>query len=403
MTQKRKFPTLFLLICLLGFPQISETIYTPSLPDLAHGLNIKMDLAELTLSIYFAGFAFGVLTFGVLADWMGRRRSMILGIVIYILGSLGCSFSSSISALLFYRFFQAFGAAAGSVVTQTMLRDLYTGPERQRVFSIVSGALAFSPAMGPVIGGLINQLFHWRANFHALVLMGIILGFWSFFRLYETSGGPTQGKKLGTVEFLSLCKEMSRDSALLRNTVLVGACNGILFSYYAEAPFIFIELLELKPVQYGFLGLVIATSFFYASFLSIRLNRRLSIQNTITTGALISCLGAFLLSLTCWFITPSTHHISILLWASLMISLIFVFLGIGIIIPNCLSQALQKYKDHSGTAGSLFGFTYYWLIAGFTALMGILHNNTALAMPLYFCVLTGGMCILGASAQKSVT
>src|SRR4029079_14994620 len=113
-----KLPSFFLLICLLGFPHLSETIYTPSLPDLARDLAIKMNLAEFTLSIYFIGFAFGVLTYGILADILGRRKSMILGILVYLLGSLGCSFAYSIEHLLFFRFVQAFGASVGSVVTQ---------------------------------------------------------------------------------------------------------------------------------------------------------------------------------------------------------------------------------------------------------------------------------------------
>src|SRR6185312_1310355 len=113
MNKKVQGPALSLLLCLLGFPQISETIYTPSLPDLARTLSVGMDLAELTLSIYFIGFAIGVLGFGILADVFGRRASMLAGILIYLVGCIGCAFSHRIELLLFCRFVQAFGASVG--------------------------------------------------------------------------------------------------------------------------------------------------------------------------------------------------------------------------------------------------------------------------------------------------
>ena len=121
-----------LILCLIGFPQLSETLFTPSLPDLARSFNVGIGVAENTLSVYFMGFAFGVLGFGILADKVGRRNSMILGIFVYFLGTLGCLLCNSIENLFLFRFIQAFGASCGSVVTQTMIRDRYQGRERKK-------------------------------------------------------------------------------------------------------------------------------------------------------------------------------------------------------------------------------------------------------------------------------
>jgi Bcr/CflA subfamily drug resistance transporter len=386
---RAKIPSLVLLICLLGFPQISETIYTPSLPDLARSLGIRMDLAEFTLSVYFIGFSFGVLFYGLLADVIGRRRSMLIGLGVYLLGSIGCHWSIAIQELLFFRFIQAFGAAAGSVVTQTMLRDIYIGSERGRVFSIVSGALAFSPAIGPVIGGVVDQYFGWRANFFVLVLMGILLGGVCVLCLPETRP-VSHVKRNHLIEFVHLLMQMSRDPRIYTYTLLIAGCNGIVFSYYAEAPYIFIEILKLSPSQYGFLGLVIAASFFVASIVSLNLNRSVTSEKTVKIGALIATVGAILLKLLCKFFELSPTQ-SLLHWVFLLLCIMIIFIGIGVMLPNCLSHALVKYEAKSGSAGSLFGFSYYWLIAGFTAWMGILHNGTVHRMPLYFCGLTGGM------------
>ncbi|WP_309306097.1 MFS transporter, partial [Bacillus cereus] len=105
----------------VAFSQLSETIYTPSLPDISNPIHVSNNEVQLTLSVYFAGLALGVFSSGWLSDVIGRRRAMLLGIVIYGAGSFLCYIANSIVVLLVSRFIQAFGASAGSVVTQTIL------------------------------------------------------------------------------------------------------------------------------------------------------------------------------------------------------------------------------------------------------------------------------------------
>lgn len=108
--KKLAVPSLLLMIVLVAFPQISETIYTPSLPDIAHALGASNSSVQLTLSIYFVGFALGVFCWGWLSDLTGRRPAMLCGLVVYGIGSLMCFYSESILLLLASRFIQAFGA-----------------------------------------------------------------------------------------------------------------------------------------------------------------------------------------------------------------------------------------------------------------------------------------------------
>ena len=154
MVRKISTPSLFLFIILVGFPQISETIYTPSLPDIANHLNASSNMIQLTLSIYFLGFAFGVFCWGRLSDAIGRRPAMLWGIVVYGVGSLGCYLSGSVEWLLVSRFIQAFGASTGSVVTQTILRESVDGAKRHAVFAQISAALAFTR----------DRSAHWRMD-----------------------------------------------------------------------------------------------------------------------------------------------------------------------------------------------------------------------------------------------
>ncbi len=170
--KKVSVPSLLLMIILVAFPQISETIYTPSLPDISKALHVSNNEVQLTLSVYFAGFALGVFFIGWLSDIIGRRPAMLFGIVVWRWEFLMLC-ANSIEVLLVSRFIQAFGASAGSVVTQTILRESVEGHKRHLMFAQISAVIAFTPAIGPLIGGFLDQMFGFKIVFLSLVVMSI--------------------------------------------------------------------------------------------------------------------------------------------------------------------------------------------------------------------------------------
>ncbi|MDP1881060.1 MAG: multidrug effflux MFS transporter [Parachlamydiaceae bacterium] len=387
-TNKKKL-SIALLIALVGFPQISETIYTPALPNVASGLQTTAYMVEATLSIYFLGFALGVLLWGTISDWFGRRFAMLVGIIVYGIGTLGCANVESVEALLAWRFIQAFGASVGSVITQTILRDAYNGVERTKLFSVMSGALAFSPALGPVLGGVISEFFGWRANFWVLMILAICLTLWSFLSLPETRPGNIQRLSRNKISLLFV--DMIKNRTIWGHILLIGATNGILFGFYQEAPFVFIEQLGMKPSFYGLFGLLIATSTVLAAKISYRQSTRFSAQSIINCGAACVFVGGFLFT---FIVLTGIFHLKMIGVALTILTLFSIFFGIGLIIPNSLSHALKSYQTSAGAAGSIFGGLYYILIAGFTWVMSVIHNGTALPLPFYITFL-GLIIIIG--------
>lgn len=375
-------PSILLIILLIGFPQISETIYTPALPNIANSLNTSGKLVQWTLSIYFIGFAFGVFYWGRLSDHIGRRPTMLLGLILYGFSSAGCLLSPTIYWLLLARLFQAFGASVGSVITQTMIREAFHGTARQKLFSLIGVALSLTPAIGPFIGGYVNDWFGWKANFLILVILSFILLLYSYMALPETkikNNDAQKPAKLFDVAF-SLCT----DKRIIGCTWLVAAINGILFSYYAEGPFIFIRIIGLSPSQYGLLGIFIACAAILGSTISHRLTDYYSGEEIASFGCLLMLMSTICLSGFAFFnLIKNTHvFLSILL---IMIPMAGTILGaFGLILPYVLSSALTNYQSVIGTAGACFGLAYYLLIAGLTWLMGLLHSGTILPMPLYF-------------------
>lgn len=385
--KKLSTPSLLLVILLVAFPQLSETIYVPSLPDISRALHTSDNAVQLTLSIYFIGFAVGVFVWGVLSDRIGRRPAMLWGIFVYGIGSLCCAFSTSVEWLLISRFVQAFGASTGSVVTQTILRESIDGDRRHAVFAKVTAAIAFTPALGPLVGGWIDQFFGFKAVFCTLVMLAIGMYIYTWTRLPETHTSMTARKK---VDVLAVMKRLIMDPRVLSFSFLIAGLNGIIFSYYAESPFIFMEYFHMTPGMYGFLGIVVASGSIVGSIASKRMLGKHGAELIILRGCVVVTAATILFI----GIVLSGATVTII-YRELLVSAIFLlFIGIGMAIPNCLSLALVSFKDVLGTASALFGMSYYFVISFFTWGMSLLHNDSLLTMPLYFLVIAVAMVVV---------
>lgn len=375
---KNKKINLALLVCLVGFPQISETIYTPSLTDIAHSYGVQLNIVQMTLSIYFIAFALGVFFWGIGSDYFGRRKAMNLGIVVYILGCIVCVGSKNIEWLFVGRFIQAFGASTGSVTTQTILRDNYDGNKRHQLFAKISAALAFSPAIGPLIGGFLGEFYGFRTVFVFLVMIGMILLLWTLRRLPET--GNFSAKKMNAQQVLSVGKKMLLDRYTVAFCILIGLFNGILFSFHSEAPTIFIEKFHFTQSYYGFIGCVVASAAILGAWLSNRSLKRKTPNSIIQNGIELSLIGSLLLCVTSLLVL--TIYMQVLVY---IIGIFILLTGIGMALPNCLSLALSKFSEIAGTAGAFLSLGYYIIVSICTFLTSIFHTGSVLVFPL-FCI-----------------
>lgn len=348
--------TLTLATCLLMFPQVVETLYSPALTAIAQGFQVSAAAAAQTLSLYFFAFAFGVVVWGRMCDVIGRRPTMLAGLALYLVASLLALFSSTFTLLLLARMLAAFGAAVGSVVTQTAIRDRFDGQQLARVFSLMGIAMAVSPAIGVLSGALLTHYGGYQAVFSALAVLAAALLAYAAWQLPETR--PAQR---ATTPLFATLRRMLQDRDIWRSALWVALFNLCMFSYYQLAPFRFAAL-GLPLQWFGYSGLVLAAGV----AIGAAINRRL-VAAGWTLRRLLALAGGLSLS-------GGTAVLALENSLGFVLAMVPVVMAYGIAIPNILAHALRLYKECAGTAGALLGLLYYLLLGAGLSLAGLAQN-----------------------------
>ena len=354
----KKTNALWILILLVMFPQFVETIYSPALPLIAREFGVNEETATLTISFYFIAFAAGVIFWGIQCDRIGRKKSMIYGLLSYSAGTILALISKSFEILLLARIISAFGIAVGSVVTQTILRDLYDKEQIGKAFSFVGIGLSISPVIGMLTGSVISSSFGYMGIFGLLFILAIILILLSQQNLAET---VTPNKHINIKTSIQLLKKMLNDRYIWRDSILVMSFNVMLFSYYSLAPFIF-KKEGFSTTDFGYSGFILATGTLIGALVNKRLIKKgFGSETLIRTGTFIAFIAAIIVGVLeekIWFLIPFC----------------FIVMAYGIAIPNILSTALFRYKNETGSAGAVFGLIYYILIGLGLVATGLIQN-----------------------------
>ncbi|WPS00555.1 MFS transporter [Klebsiella aerogenes] len=361
-----------LVTALLMFPQIAETIYSPALTDISTHFSVSAADAAQTLAVYFIGFAVGVLFWGWFSDRRGRRPALLLGLAVYTAGCMLALAAPDFSVLLAARIVAAFGAAIGSVVGQTVLRDAFDGRRLAAIFSFVGMVLAISPAIGVYLGGVLTAWRGMNGVFGALALLAAAL-----LLLCAAIMPETRPPRTGDQALWPLMRRMLADAKIRLAVALVAALNIGLFSYYSQGPFLFARL-GLDARIFGYSGMALA-----AGALVGAQGNRLLLRRGAGQRPIFICAGLLLL--------PASAGVCLLAdsWFFLL-PMIAVATAYAMAIPVVLGTALSDYADCRGSAGALFGLTYYLVIGLGLALVGWGQSlGVALAFCAVICALTG--------------
>src|SRR6201996_6838530 len=160
--------------------------FFPSFHAIAADFSISAWAVQQTLTVYMLPLSFMSLVQGPLSDAIGRRRVILVGLAVYTVASIGCTLAPTFGTLLLFRAFQGASVGVGGIVGRAVIRDLYDGPQAQKLISLVTMIFAFAPAVAPVIGGWIHIFLGWRGVFGFMASFGAALGISAYFMLPET-------------------------------------------------------------------------------------------------------------------------------------------------------------------------------------------------------------------------
>lgn len=368
-------PQMGLIIAILALPQVAETILAPALPSLAYIGQISAAQTQWVMSVFFFGFALGVFFWGQLSDKYGRRPAILIGLILATWSTMSAALVFDYKLLLLCRFFQAFGLATCSVTVQTMLRDRLQGALLTRYFVTVGAVLAWSPAVGPLLGQLIADNYGYKG---VLWLLAFVLCFILVCAFKTTPETRPSGLKRYAARTLFI--EMLGDPLIRYSSLLVAGLNILIFSFYAAGPFM---VGKLPGLGFGWIGLAVALVSCCGSAYNRYLMHKLKSEQSLYYGLIGVCIGVF--GQYCAIrVCPYPN----IYWAILALP---IFFGYGLAIPNLLSTALHNYKHCLGTAGALFGLKYYTLLGLGLAVTANLSLKTALPLSIFWCCLSSAM------------
>jgi len=238
------------LALLLGLQPVATDVFLPALPALTRALGAPLAQAQLTMSVLILSFGIAQLAWGPVADRIGRRPVLLLGLALYTLAALGAVLAPGIETLVSCRAVQGVALAAAVVCARALVRDLYEPHEGAQVMSLGLSGLAVIALLGPALGAVAVTWFGWRAALALVALAGAVTLAWVAWRLPETAP-RLNPRATAPGPLLRQWIAIARHPVFVAWTLLISATYGGLFVILAGSSFVFIDRLGLSPLVYG--------------------------------------------------------------------------------------------------------------------------------------------------------
>jgi DHA1 family bicyclomycin/chloramphenicol resistance-like MFS transporter len=373
-------PLLIFLTLLAALGMLATNMYLASFPSIGRALNASPEQVKLTLTVFLLGFAFGQLVIGPLSDKFGRRPLLIAGLILYAVTAALIAVASNIDWMIGIRIAQAIGACTGSVLARAVARDLFQGDELTRSLGFITTLVAAAPGFSPLIGGLVETFFGWRATFALLALVGMFATLVVWFRVPETHHQRDAAPGMAQA-FASYFTLLGRRDFMIPTLATTCAMAG-LFAFFAASPTIFIQGFGVSPVLFGFIPCVTVFAVFAGGFSAPRLAKKWPGYRPIIFGSVLMLIGAGAMLAVTYSGNAGMFQV--------LGTLLFFLFGMGVVNPLSTVFALRPFPEMAGAASALIGFFQMAGGALGTVLLGLLPYPILPALPI---VMAGGAVI----------
>jgi MFS transporter, DHA1 family, multidrug resistance protein len=365
-----------MLAMLTALGPLSTDLYLPSLPSMAKGFGVDLSRVQLTLSVFIFGFAIGQVVYGPVSDKLGRKPVILFGLVLYCVGSVICAFAPTAETLIAARLVQSVGASGPIVLGRAIVRDIYEGPQAAKELSRMGMLMGFVPAVAPLIGGVLEPLFGWRANFALLVTGGAALTCAVLLLLPETI-------RERRPEPLSVRSIFGNFGAVMRNPAFqtYAGMNSLtfagLFSFISGSSFVLQGVYGLTPMQFAMAFSVMCIGFIGGAVATQAVVGRWGMARMIRTGSLCLAVGgsAMLAAMAAGLAAP---------FAVVAPMTVYAF-GVGLVMPSTNASAMMPFGNRAGAASSVLGVLQSSFAAATAALMALFLDGRPLVMAGVIC------------------
>ncbi|MCI9889251.1 multidrug effflux MFS transporter [Micrococcales bacterium 31B] len=351
-------------------------MYLSALPTIERELNVSESVAQMTLTGTLIGMLVGQLVVGPLSDALGRRKPLLFGLAVHILCSALVVVTNSIELLTILRVGQGFGAAAASIISMAVVRDLFQGVAAARMLSRLMLILGVSPIFAPTIGAWVISASHWQVVFLALAVVSLIVIVVAGFLLPETL--PVERRRPAKHrEIVGILKKLARDRVYVGIVLMVSCTFAGLFAYISSSPFLLQNVYGLDQAQFGYAFSGVAVGMIIMTQMNVPLLRIFSPGQLLIAG-----LATGALSGAAMIVLASTGLGGV--WG-VLIPLFFCMSGMALTFPNAPAIALSRHGDSAGTASAFLGAAQNLAGAIAAPVMGLLGSG-AVPMSTSICV-----------------
>lgn len=365
-----------ILGCLAGMGPLCTDFYLPALPQIANNLNANPLLVQFSLTATLFGLAIGQILIGPSSDINGRKKPLILSLIIFIIASFMCSFAMSIWQLITFRFIQGLAGAGGIVLSRAIACDLYSGPELTKFFSLLMLINGIAPIFSPVIGGQILALSDWKGIFLTLGLFSIILTLAVILGMKESL--PKERRSAGSLKAtLVTFSQLLSDRSFVGYTLVQGFIIAGLFAYIAGSPFALQTIYGLSAKAFSFCFAINGVGIMLFAQLTGYFTGKFSEKQLLVFGLNLALLCSVIL------LAMSIIKVSIIF---ILIQLFIIVSCIGITTTASFSLAIQRQPNSAGSASGLLGVVSFIFGAIASPLVGLGSGTTAIPMAMVVAI-----------------
>ncbi|MFT4449905.1 Bcr/CflA family efflux MFS transporter [Bacillus subtilis] len=392
-TGKERLALAFLLGMLAILGPLNIDMYLPSFPEIAKDLSASASLVQLSLTACLVGLTIGQLIVGPVSDAQGRRKPLLICIFLFALSSLFCALSPNITILVAARFLQGFTASAGLVLSRAIVRDVFTGRELSKFFSLLMVITAVAPMVAPMTGGAILLLpfATWHTIFHVLMIIGFLLVLLIALRLKETlppekripSSIGTSVKTMGS---------LLKDRSFMGYALTVGFIHGGSFAYVSGTPFVYQDIYGVSPQVFSILFGINGLAIISGSFIIGRFGGIIHEKSLLRIAVITAMIATAVL------LTMTMIHGPL---ATLVISIFIYMITIGMVLTSTFTLAMEKQGHRAGSASALLGMLPLLLGSIVSPLVGI-NETTAVPMGaiMFVTAVIGSLAFFGLTKER---